>query len=208
MLVQKITLGTLVRLCWYRRVLQEHWWECAGTAEYYRSTRETVLVLHSTIGALGRVFWYTWEEMLVQSTIETLGRLCWYNRVQLEHLEGCVGTVEYYRKTRAVLLVQKSFTGELGRLCWYQWVCLALGGGGCIGKEYYRSIREAVPVLKSTLSFYFSRALWRLYLYSSTLWEHLRGCAATLVPLVHENWGGCVGTVVYYKSTGEAVLVQ
>ena len=88
------------------------------TAEYYRSTREAVLVLHSTIGALGRVFWYTREEMLVQqSTIEALGRLCWYNRVQLEHLEGCVGTVEYYRRTSAAMLVQTSITGELGRLC-------------------------------------------------------------------------------------------
>ena len=59
--------------------------------------------------------------MLVQqSTIEALGRLCWYNRVQLKHLEGCVGTVEYYRRTRAAMLVQTSITGELGRLCWYK----------------------------------------------------------------------------------------
>ena len=35
-----------------------------------------------------------------------------------------------------------------------------------------------------------------------------RGCTGTEVPLVHENWGGCFGTVVYYKSTGETVLVQ
>ena len=127
MLVQKITLGALVRLCWYRRVLQEHCWGCAGTAEYYRSTREAVLVLHSTIGALGRVFWYTREEMLVQQgTIESLGWLCWYNRVQLEHLEGCVGTVEYYRWISVAMLVQTSITGEIGRLCWYKWVCLPL----------------------------------------------------------------------------------
>ena len=82
------------------------------------STREAVLVLHSTIGALGRVFWYTREEMLVQqSTIESLGWLCWYNRVQLEHLEGCVGTVEYNRRIRVAMLVQTSITGEMGRLC-------------------------------------------------------------------------------------------
>ena len=117
MLVQTITLGALVRLWWYRRVLQEHWLGCAGMA-YYRSTREAVLVLHSTVGALGRVFWYTREEMLVQqSTIESLGWLCWYNRVQLEHLEGCVGTVEYYRRIRVALLVHTSITGEMGRLC-------------------------------------------------------------------------------------------
>ena len=54
MLVQKITLGALMRLCWYRRtmvrlcwysrVLQEHSGGSAGTAQYYRSTWESVLV--------------------------------------------------------------------------------------------------------------------------------------------------------------------
>ena len=26
--------------------------------------------------------------------------------------------------------------------------------------------------------------------------------------VLQERWGGCVGTVEYYRSTGEAVLVQ
>ena len=67
-----------MRLCWYRRVLQEHWWDCAGTAEYYRSTWKAVLVLHSTIRAL---------------------------RV-LVHSGGDSGTAEYYRNSGKAVLAQ------------------------------------------------------------------------------------------------------
>ena len=66
-LVQKSTIGALERLCWYSRVLSEHFTYrellehsrgCVGTAEYYKNTREAVLVQQSTIGALGRLCWY------------------------------------------------------------------------------------------------------------------------------------------------------
>ena len=110
MLVQQSTIGVLGRLCWYRKVLTEHSGGCAGTAEYYRSTREAVLVLHRNIVALLEHLGEC-SGLVQQSTIEALGRLCWYNRVQLEHLEGCFGLVEYYRRTRAALLVQTSITG-------------------------------------------------------------------------------------------------
>ena len=32
--------------------------------------------------------------------------------------------------------------------------------------------------------------------------------AMLLHNLLHENWGGCVGRVEHYRSTGEAMLVQ
>ena len=53
MLVQQNTTEALGRLCWYRRVLQEHSGGCVGTAEYYKSTDEAVLVWQTTIEALG-----------------------------------------------------------------------------------------------------------------------------------------------------------
>ena len=59
MLVQKSTIGALVRLCWYSKVLQERWGGCVGTVEYYRSAGEAVLVQYSTIGALVRLCWYS-----------------------------------------------------------------------------------------------------------------------------------------------------
>ena len=80
MLVQQNNKGALGRLCWHSRVLLEHPVGCFGRAQYYRSTRETVLVQQSTIGALG-------------------GR-GWYSRILLEHSEGCACTEEYYRNTR------------------------------------------------------------------------------------------------------------
>ena len=69
---------------------------CAGTAEYYRNTRETllvqkeyyrsyreaVLVLYSTREAV--LLWHrgTGEAVLVQkSAIGALGKLCWYSRL-------------------------------------------------------------------------------------------------------------------------------
>ena len=66
MLVQKSTIG------------DSGVW--AGTAEYYRSTREAVLVKKSIIGALGRLRWYS-RVLLAgtlgrQSNIGALGRLC------------------------------------------------------------------------------------------------------------------------------------
>ena len=39
-LVQQGTIGFLGRLCGYTRVLKQHSECCAGTAEYYRNTRE------------------------------------------------------------------------------------------------------------------------------------------------------------------------
>ena len=56
---------------------------CAGTAEYYRSTRESVA---------GGYYRHTREALSVQqSTIGALGRLCVYSRVLKEHPGGCVG---------------------------------------------------------------------------------------------------------------------
>ena len=79
---------------------------------YYKSTGEAVLVQQCNIGPLGS--------------------LRWYHRVQMEHLGDCVETIEYYgragkcadtedyyRGTRAAVLVQYSFIGALGSLCWY-----------------------------------------------------------------------------------------
>ena len=43
------------KLCWYSKILQEHSGSCIGRDEYYRSTREAVLVQKSIIGALGRL---------------------------------------------------------------------------------------------------------------------------------------------------------
>ena len=57
MLVQKSTVGALGRQYWYSRVLQEKSVDCVGTAEFYRSTVEAVLVSKSTIGGLGRLCW-------------------------------------------------------------------------------------------------------------------------------------------------------
>ena len=45
-----------------------------------------------------------------QSTIDAL----------LEHSEGCVGKVEFYRSTGEAVLVQQSTIGTIGRLCWYR----------------------------------------------------------------------------------------
>ena len=50
MLVQQDTIGALERLCRYRRVLYDNWEGCVGTAEYYMSSREAVLVQWSTTG--------------------------------------------------------------------------------------------------------------------------------------------------------------
>ena len=44
MLVQKSTTGALVRLCWYSRVLQELSGGSAGTAQYYWSSWESILI--------------------------------------------------------------------------------------------------------------------------------------------------------------------
>ena len=52
---------------------------CAGTEEYYRNTREAVLVKQSSKGALGTAEYYrsNREAVLVQmSTIVAPGRLC------------------------------------------------------------------------------------------------------------------------------------
>ena len=48
-LVQQNNIGALGRLCLYSRVLLEHPVGCAGRAQYYRSSREAVLVQQSTI---------------------------------------------------------------------------------------------------------------------------------------------------------------
>ena len=78
-------LVALQWLCSYSRVLQVHSGVCGCTAEYYRNTREALLVQRSTIGAIGRLCWYyrnTLEAVLLnQSTIGPLGKLCWYRRV-------------------------------------------------------------------------------------------------------------------------------
>ena len=81
------------------RVLQKPLRSCACTAEYYRSTREAVLVQQSAIGALGM--------------------LCCNRTVLQEHSRGCAGTAEYYMSTRESGLVQQNTIGALGWLCWY-----------------------------------------------------------------------------------------
>ena len=53
-LLKQSTKGPLGKLCWYRRVLYEHLRGCAGTKEYYSSTREAVLVQRN-IGAFVRL---------------------------------------------------------------------------------------------------------------------------------------------------------
>ena len=58
-MVHQIATGAIGKLCWYNRILQEHFGSCIGTEEYYRSTREAVLVQRSIIGALGRLCWYS-----------------------------------------------------------------------------------------------------------------------------------------------------
>ena len=73
---------------------------------------EVVLIQQSTTG-LGKLFWY-------MSTIGTLGILYWYSGSLYEHSGGCVGTVEYYRSTRAAVLVEQSTIGTIGRLRWYR----------------------------------------------------------------------------------------
>ena len=95
---------------------------CAGTAEYYRNTRETLLVQKSTTGAIGRLCWY----------YTLLERLCCYSRVPLGHWGSCAGTEECYRSTREAVLVQQITIGALGRICWY--------------REYYWSTRDVVLV--------------------------------------------------------------
>ena len=132
----------------------EHLVGCFGRAQYYRSTREAVLVQQSTIGAL-----------------ESLG---WYSRV----LVGCVGTEEYYRRTVEVVSVQQSTIGATERLCWYSRV-LYDDTGGCVvtaeyyrrtrlrcagTEEYYRSSLEAVLIQKSSIE-----ALGRLGWYRRVL---------------------------------------
>ena len=47
--VQQNNIGAHGRLCWYSRVLLEHPVGYVGRAQYYRSTREAVLVQQSTI---------------------------------------------------------------------------------------------------------------------------------------------------------------
>ena len=80
-LVQQSTIGAIWLLCSYSRVLQVHSGGCGRTAEYYRNTREALLVQTSATGAIGRLCWYyrnTLEAVLLkQSTIGPLGKLCW-----------------------------------------------------------------------------------------------------------------------------------
>ena len=47
------------------------------------------------------------------STKGALVRLCYYSGLLYGHPGDCVGTVEYYRSSRAALLVQKSTNGAL-----------------------------------------------------------------------------------------------
>ena len=61
MLVEKGIIEALRRLCWYRSVIQEDSGGCAGAEEYYRSTREAVLVQQSIIGSLGTLCRYSRE---------------------------------------------------------------------------------------------------------------------------------------------------
>ena len=62
---------------------------CAGTAAYYMSTGEAVLVQQNIIGALEYP-------------------KCWFSRVLRAHSEGCADTDEYYRCFVEAVLVQKS----------------------------------------------------------------------------------------------------
>ena len=66
-------------------MLYQHSRNCVGTAEYYRSNLEAVLVYQSTICAFGMP--------------------CWYSRVLQEHKSGSVGTEKYYRSYRKAVLV-------------------------------------------------------------------------------------------------------
>ena len=64
---------------------------------------------------------------------------------------GCAGAAEYYRRTRKVVLVQKSTIGALGSLGWYSRI-LKDPYGGCAGTaEYYRSNGEAVLVQQNNI---------------------------------------------------------
>ena len=102
---------------------------CSGTAEYYRSTPESVLVQQSTTGALGRLCWYSrvlqkhWgggvAVLVQQNTIEALGKLCGYSKILSEHSGGWAGTAKYYRNHREALLLEQSTIGGLRRLYWY-----------------------------------------------------------------------------------------
>ena len=76
--------------------------------------------------------------MLVeQSIIGADWRLCWYMGVLKEHLGGFVGTQDYYRSTREVLLVQKVLYEHLG---------------GCAGsEEYYMGTLETVLIQYDTV---------------------------------------------------------
>ena len=78
MLVQHGIIGA------FDRELLEHSRGCAGTAKYYKSTREAVLVQQSIIGALGRLW--------LESTIGILGRLCRYSRI------GILRRLRWYRR--------------------------------------------------------------------------------------------------------------
>ena len=84
-LVQQSTIGAIWWLCSYSRVIQVHSGGCGRTAEYYRNTREALLVQKSTTGAIGRLCWYYRNNLeavlLKQSTIGPLGKLSWYRRV-------------------------------------------------------------------------------------------------------------------------------
>ena len=84
--MQQNIVGAFGRLCCYSRVLPKPLGSCACAAEYYRSTRETVLVQQSAIGALSL--------------------LCWYRTVLQEHSRGCAGTTKYNMSTRESGLVQ------------------------------------------------------------------------------------------------------
>ena len=108
-----------MRVCWYRRVLLEHWGCSAVSEEYYKSIREAELVQQSTTAALGMLRWYRSvlqkhsREAVLKSTIGALERLCWYSRVLSEH------STENYWSTREAVLVQQSTVRALGRLCSY-----------------------------------------------------------------------------------------
>ena len=58
-MVHQMSTGAIWKLCWNSEILQEHSGSCIGTEEYYRSTREAMLVQKSIIGALGRLCWYS-----------------------------------------------------------------------------------------------------------------------------------------------------
>ena len=90
-MVHQIATGSIGKLCWYSRILQEHSGSCIGTEEYYRSTREAMLVQQSNIGALvgcvgtaqpSHIIRTLAEDVLVQqSTTGALWKLYWNRRI-------------------------------------------------------------------------------------------------------------------------------